>query len=121
MNCVGFVDQASVLECDPATWRRSFALNVDSFYYLLRQALPPMLTAGSGSIVTVASVASSIKGLPNRAAYGASKAAMIGLVKSVAADFVARGIRCNAVLPGHHRLALVGAADPGFGRGAWRR
>ncbi len=100
VHCVGYVHSGTVLECGPEDWRRSFSVNVDSFYLLLRHVLPPMVAAGAGSVACIASVASSVKGLPNRAAYGATKAAMIGLVKSVAADFVAKGVRCNAVCPG---------------------
>lgn len=100
VHCVGRVDNGTVLDCDEASWHRAFRVNVDSFYHVLHGALPGMLDAGHGSIVCISSVASSVRGLPNRAVYGATKAALIGLVKSVAADFVAKGIRCNAVCPG---------------------
>ena len=100
IHCIGYVHQGTVLECHPTQWQQSFRVNVDSFYYLLQAVLPRMLSAKAGSIVCIASVASSIKGLPNRAAYGATKAALIGLVKSVAVDYVAYGVRCNAVCPG---------------------
>ena len=100
VHCVGCVDNGTVLDCDEATWHRAFRVNVDSFYHVLHGVLPGMVDAGQGSIVCISSVASSVRGLPNRAVYGATKAALIGLVKSVAADFVAKGIRCNAVCPG---------------------
>lgn len=100
IHCIGYVNQGTVLDCPPDQWARSFAINVDSYYTVLRAVLPGMVAAGGGSIVAISSVASSIKGLPARAAYGASKAAMIGLTKSVAADFVGQGIRANSVCPG---------------------
>ncbi len=99
-NCAGFVHHGSILECDEADWDFSFDLNVRSMYRLIRAVLPGMLQQSSGSIVNMASVASSEKGLPNRFVYGASKAAVIGLTKAVAADFVGKGIRCNAICPG---------------------
>ncbi|WP_226783240.1 SDR family oxidoreductase [Oceaniglobus trochenteri] len=100
VNCVGWVHHGTILDCGPEDWSRSFALNVDPMFHAIRAALPKMRAAGSGSIVNIASAASSIKGFPNRFAYGASKAAVIGLTKAVAADFIAEGIRCNAICPG---------------------
>ena len=100
IHCIGRVHQGSVLDCPPEEWRRSFDLNVDTFYHLLRAILPSMVAQGGGSIVCISSVVSSLKGFQNRAAYGATKAALIGLMKSVAADYVTAGVRCNAVCPG---------------------
>ena len=99
-NCAGYVHNGAILDCTPKDWEFSFNLNVRAMYITIKCALPKMLAKGGGSIINMASVAGSIKGLPNRFAYGASKAAVIGLTKSVAADFVAKGIRCNAVAPG---------------------
>ncbi len=99
-NGAGFVHAGTILDCDEDAWDFSFNLNVRSMYLLIRACLPAMLARGSGSIVNMASVAGSIKGAPNRCAYGATKAAVIGLTKAVAADYVARGIRCNAICPG---------------------
>ncbi len=99
-NCAGYVHAGTILDCTPADWDLSFNLNARAMYVTIKGALPKMLAKGGGSIVNMASVAGSIKGIPNRFAYGASKAAVIGLTKAVAADFVTRGIRCNAIAPG---------------------
>ncbi|RQV07956.1 SDR family NAD(P)-dependent oxidoreductase [Burkholderia cenocepacia] len=99
-NCAGYVHHGSILECDEDAWAFSLNLNVTSMYRLIRALLPAMLEAGGGSIVNMASAASSVKGVPNRFVYGTTKAAVIGLTKAVAADFVERGIRCNAICPG---------------------
>ena len=99
-NCAGCVHGGSVLEATDADWDLAFNLNTRSQFWTLQSALPLMLAAGGGSVINMASVASSVKGSVNRCVYGASKAAVIGLTKAVAADFVARGIRCNAIAPG---------------------
>lgn len=99
-NCAGFVHHGSILDCSEEDWRFSWNLNVSSMYRLIRAVLPAMLAQGGGSIVNMASAASSVKGVPNRFVYGTTKAAVIGLTKAVAADFVAKGIRCNAICPG---------------------
>lgn len=99
-NCAGFVDSGTILDCDDKAWDFSFSLNAQAMYRMMRAFLPGMLEKGGGSIINMASVVSSIKGAPNRFVYGASKAAVIGMTKGVAADFVAKGIRCNAICPG---------------------
>ena len=99
-NGAGFVDSGSVLDCDDAAFDFSMDLNVRAMYRMMRAFLPGMLAQASGSIINVASVASSIKGAPNRFIYGTTKAAVIGMTKAVAADFVAKGVRCNAICPG---------------------
>ena len=99
-NCAGWVHAGTILDTDEDAWRRSFAINVDSMFRLCKAVLPGMLARGRGSIVNMASAASSVKGVPNRFAYGATKAAVIGLTKAIAADYVARGVRCNAICPG---------------------
>jgi 2-keto-3-deoxy-L-fuconate dehydrogenase len=116
-NCAGYVHSGTILECEPDAWAFSFDLNVTAMYRTIRAFLPGMLAKGAGSIVNMASAASSVKGVPNRFAYGASKAAVIGLSKSVAADFVAKGVRCNAICPGtiespslHERISTQAAA-----------
>nr|WP_295106111.1 SDR family oxidoreductase [uncultured Caulobacter sp.] len=99
-NCAGYVHAGTILDCDEKAWAFSNDINVTAQYRTIRAFLPAMLAAGKGSIVNMASVASSIKGVPNRFAYGATKAAVIGLTKAVAADFVGQGVRCNAICPG---------------------
>lgn len=99
-NCAGIVPHGNVLDCSLDEWHEAFDVNVTSMFLMIRALLPGMLDGGGGSIVNMASVISSEAGAPNRFAYGASKAAVIGLTKSVAADFVGRGVRCNTVAPG---------------------
>jgi 2-keto-3-deoxy-L-fuconate dehydrogenase len=121
-NCAGFVHEGTILECDDATWDFSFDLNVKGAYRMTRAFLPAMLAkaaqpGGTAAILNMASMASSVKGFPNRFAYGTTKAAVIGMTKSLAADYVARGLRCNALCPGtvdtpSLRGRIAGAADP---------
>lgn len=99
-NCAGYVHSGSILDASEQEWNFAWQLNVGSMFHLIRALLPGMLARGGGSIINVASVASSIKGVPNRFIYGTTKAAVIGLTKAVAADFVGRGVRCNAICPG---------------------
>jgi len=100
VNCAGYVANGSVLDCTDKDWDFSFDLNVKSMHRTIKALLPAMLGKKAGSIVNISSAVSSIRGVPNRYAYGATKAAVIGLTKSVAADFIKQGIRCNAICPG---------------------
>jgi len=99
-NCAGIVHHGTIMECSEQDWDRSFDLNIKSMYRVTRAFLPGMLGRQKGSIINMASVASSLRGLPNRLAYGTTKAAVLGFTKAVAADYVRQGIRCNAVCPG---------------------
>ncbi len=99
-NGAGYVHAGSVLDCSEADWDFAFNLNVRSQFRMIKAFLPGMLAQGAGSIINVASVAGSIKGAPNRFVYGTTKAAVIGLTKAVAADFITKGVRCNAICPG---------------------
>ncbi|MFS2110169.1 SDR family oxidoreductase [Sphingomonas sp. Sphisp140] len=114
-NCAGAVPGGTILDCTAEQWALAQDLNLTSMYRIIRTALPAMIARGGGSIVNMSSVASSIKGVPNRFAYGVTKAGVIGLTKAVAADFVGQGIRCNAICPGtietpslHERLRATG-------------
>jgi len=118
LNCAGYVANGSILDCTEDDWRFSFDLNVTSMYRTMRAVLPGMLERGRGSIINMSSVAGSARGVPNRFVYSSTKAAIVGLTKSVAADFVTRGIRCNAICPGtvetpslHERLRATGDFD----------
>ncbi|AZL60744.1 SDR family oxidoreductase [Tabrizicola piscis] len=118
VNCAGWVHDGSILDCDDAAWDRSFDLNAKAMFRLTKAVLPAMLERKSGTIINIASIVSSLKGAPRRFAYGASKAAIIGMTKSIAADFVKDGIRCNAICPGtvespslRQRLAATGDFD----------
>lgn len=99
-NCAGFVHAGSILACAEDDWDFAWRLNVTAMYRLIKTLLPAMLEKGSGSIINMSSAASSLKGVPDRFVYGTTKAAVIGLTKAVAADYVAKGVRCNAICPG---------------------
>ena len=114
-NCAGFVHHGTILDLTDDDWAFSFNLNVRSMFWTVQAALPGMVAGGGGSIINMSSVASSIKGAPNRFVYGTTKAAVIGLTKAVAADFITQGVRCNAICPGTVHSpsweARVAAAD----------
>ena len=99
-NAVGFVHHGTILECDEKDWDFSFNVNIKSMYFMTRSILPRMIKQNKGSIINVSSIASSLKGLPNRFVYGTTKAAIIGFTKSIASDFLKNNIRCNAIAPG---------------------
>ncbi|MEI4232930.1 SDR family oxidoreductase [Roseovarius sp. D22-M7] len=118
LNCAGWVHDGTILDCDETVWDRAFDLNAKAIFRITKAVLPGMLDAGTGSVINIASIVSSEKGAPRRFAYGSSKAAIIGMTKSIAADFVKDGIRCNAICPGtvqspslNDRLAATGDLD----------
>ncbi|MCP4317545.1 MAG: SDR family oxidoreductase [Hyphomicrobiales bacterium] len=117
-NCAGFVHSGTILECSDEDWDFAFDLNAKAMFRLCQSVIPAMLERGGGSIINMSSVASSVKGVPNRFVYSASKAAVLGLTKAIAADFITKGIRCNAICPGtvdspslHDRLRAMGDYD----------
>ncbi len=112
-NCAGWVAAGSILDCAENSWESSFKINVDSMYYMIKAFLPGMLNKGNASIINMSSAASSIKGVTNRFAYSTTKAAVLGMTKAIAADYITQGIRCNAICPGtvdspslHQRIAM---------------
>lgn len=118
LNCAGWVHDGTILDCDEAIWDQSFNLNAKAMFRVTKAVLPGMRRSGSGSIINIASIVSSEKGAPRRFAYGASKAAIIGMTKAIAVDFVREGIRCNAICPGtvqspslNDRFAATGDFD----------
>ena len=106
-NAVGFVHHGTILDCEEKDWDFSFDVNIKSMYFMCKAILPLMVKQNGGSIINISSIASSLKGLPNRFVYGASKAAIIGLTKSIASDFVKQNIRCNSIAPGFIDTAMT--------------
>jgi len=122
-NCAGYVHAGTLLDTSIEVWKRSFAINVDAMFYLCRAVLPGMLERRNGSIINMSSVASSVRGVAQRCAYGTTKAAVIGLTKAIAADYVTLGVRCNAICPGTVKtpsLAQRVAALGGDETAAWK-
>lgn len=113
-NCAGFVHHGTILDCDDKAWDFSMNLNVRAMFWVAKAFLPGMLARKKGSIVNMSSGASSVRGIPNRFVYGTSKAAVIGLTKSIAADFIRQGIRCNAVCPGTIETPSLGERIAAF-------
>ena len=120
-NCAGYVHQGTVLDCAEDAWDFSFDLNVSSMYRTCRAYLPGMLANGRGSIINMSSIVSSLKGAPNRFAYATTKAAVIGLTKAIAADFVTKGVRCNAICPGTVETPSLGERMASAGDAATAR
>lgn len=117
-NCAGWVPSGNILECDETQWQRAFQINVDSMYHMIHAILPSMLKRNQGSIINMSSAASSIKGVPNRFSYSVTKAAVLGMTKAIAADYITQGIRCNAICPGtvespslHQRIEVQAKAQ----------
>ena len=122
-NCAGFVHAGTLLDTTQEAWQRSFTINIDSMFHLCKAVLPGMLERRSGSIINMSSVASGIRGIANRLAYGTTKAAVIGFTKSIAADYVTQGVRCNAICPGTVKTPSLGqrvAALGGDETAAWK-
>ncbi len=123
-NCAGYVHEGTILECEEADWDRSFDINVRSMYRMIRAFLPGMIARKRGSIINMSSLASSVKGVPNRFVYSATKAAVIGLTKALAVDVIGRGIRVNTICPAtvdtpSLRARIQAAADPVAARAAF--
>ena len=122
-NCAGYVHAGTLLDTDLASWRRSFAINVDAMYYVCKAVLPAMIERRRGSVINMSSVASSLKGVANRFAYCTTKAAVIGLSKAIAADYVAHGVRCNVICPGTVKTPSLAARVTALGgdpEAAWK-
>ena len=122
-NCAGYVHAGTLLDTDLASWRRSFAINVDAMYYVCKAVVPAMIERRRGSVINMSSVASSLKGVANRFAYCTTKAAVIGLSKAIAADYVGQGVRCNVICPGTVKTPSLAARVTALGgdpEAAWK-